>query len=53
MVPCAHRVFNPNGISIGSAVFAGLSSVTDRLHYSGRYRLTIDRINLGSTGDAV
>ena len=25
------RVLNPNGISIGSAVFAGLTSVTDRL----------------------
>jgi len=24
------RVLNPNGISIGSAVFAGLTSVTDR-----------------------
>jgi len=24
------RVHNPNGISIGSAVFAGLTSVTDR-----------------------
>ena len=25
------RVINPNGIVIGSAVFAGLTSVTDRL----------------------
>jgi len=24
------RVLNPNGISIGAAVFAGLTSVTDR-----------------------
>jgi len=31
MVPnWAHRVLNPNGISIGVAVFAGLTSVTDR-----------------------
>jgi len=30
MVSWAHRVINPNGISIGSAVFAGLTSVTDR-----------------------
>ena len=27
--PGASRVLNPNGISIGSAVFAGLTSVTD------------------------
>jgi len=31
MVLWAHLKFlNPNGISIGSAVFAGLSAVTDR-----------------------
>ena len=24
------RVLNPNGISIGSAIFAGLTTVTDR-----------------------
>jgi len=28
--PGPTQVFNPNGISIGSAVFAGLTSVTDR-----------------------
>jgi len=28
--PGLTRVFNPNGISIGSAVLAGLTSVTDR-----------------------
>jgi len=28
--PESTRVLNPNGISIGSAVFAGLTSVTDR-----------------------
>jgi len=40
--PGPARVLNPNGISIGSAVFAGLTSVierqtdrlTDRPHYS-------------------
>jgi len=30
MVPMPTRVDNPNGISIGSAVFAGLTVVTDR-----------------------
>jgi len=28
--PGPTRVLNPNGISIGSAIFAGLTSVTDR-----------------------
>jgi len=31
------RVLNPNGISIGSAVFAGLTSVTDRQTDRPRY----------------
>ena len=31
--PGPTRVFNPNGISIGSAIFAGFSSVTDRPRY--------------------
>jgi len=31
MVPWSPRVLNPNGISIGSAVFAGLTTVTDIL----------------------
>ena len=30
MLPGPTRVLNPNGISIGSAVFAGLTSVIDR-----------------------
>jgi len=30
MVPELTRVLNPNGILIGSAVFAGLTSVTNR-----------------------
>jgi len=29
-LPGPTQVFNPNGISIGSAIFAGLTSVTDR-----------------------
>jgi len=29
-IPLAYRAHNPNGISIGSAVFAELTSVTDR-----------------------
>jgi len=28
--PVASGVLNPNGISIGSAIFAGLKTVTDR-----------------------
>jgi len=31
MVPWAHPSPQPNGISIDSVVFAGLTSVTDRL----------------------
>ena len=47
------QVLNPNGISIGSAVFAGLSSVTDRQtdrqsDHATR-SLTIDRIYVRST----
>jgi len=30
MVPRAHQVLNPNGSLISAAVFAGLTSVTDR-----------------------
>jgi len=33
----ATRILNPNGISIGSAVFAGLTSVTDRQNDRPRY----------------
>jgi len=55
MVPWAHptQVLNSNGISIGSAVFAGLTSVTDRqtdrqTDHATR-SLTIDRIYVRST----
>ena len=44
------RVLNPNGISIGSAVFA-LTSVTDRQTTHTR-SVTIDRIYVRSTGYA-
>jgi len=55
------RVLNPNGISIGSAVFAGLTSVTDRQTDSLTNRptdhatrsVTTDCIYVRSTGDAV
>jgi len=35
------RVLNPNGISIGAAVFAGLTSVTDRPTDHGTRLVTI------------
>jgi len=47
------RAHNPNGISIGSTVFAGLTSVTDRPTDHSTRSITIDRIYLHSTGDAV
>jgi len=47
------RVLNPNGISIGSAVFAGLTSVTDRPSDDATRSVTKDRIYVCSTGDAV
>ena len=47
--PGPTRVVNLNGISVGSAVYAGLTSVTDRPTWS----VTIDRIYIRSTGDAV
>jgi len=43
------QVINPNGISIGSAVFAGLTSVTDRQTDHATRSLTIDRIYVRST----
>jgi len=39
------QVLNPNGSSIGAAVFAGLTSVTDR----PRYSVTIGRVYVRST----
>jgi len=52
-----NRVLNPNGISIGAAVFAGLTSVTDRQTDRptdhATQSVTIDHIYECSTGDAV
>jgi len=39
------RVLKPNSISIGAAVFAGLTSVTDRLTYHATRSVTIRRMN--------
>ena len=41
------QVLNPNGISIGSAIFAGLTSVTDHTTRS------VTSIYVRSTGDVV
>jgi len=47
------RVLNPNCISIGSTVFAGLTSVTVRQIDHATWSVTIDCIYVRSTGDAV
>jgi len=47
--PGPTRVLNPNGISIGSAVFAGLISVTDRPTDPGTRSVTVGRIYVQST----
>ena len=47
------RVLNPNGILIGSSVFAGITSVRDRQTDRATLSVTIDRIYIHSTGDAV
>jgi len=47
--PGPTRVLNPNGISIGSAVFAGLTSVTDRPTDHATRWVTVD---VCRTGDA-
>jgi len=47
--PGPTRVRNPNGISIGSAVFAGLTSVTDRPTDHATRSITIGRIYVRST----
>ena len=49
MVPWAHPSPQPNGISIGAAVFAGLTSVTDRRTDHTTRSVTIGRIYLRST----
>jgi len=46
MVPWRTRVLNPNGISIGSAVFAGFTSVTDRPTDRPRYSVGNNRPHL-------
>jgi len=51
--PGPTQVTNPNGISIGSAVFAGLTSVTDRPTDHATRSVTIGRIYVRSMGDAV
>jgi len=43
------RVLNPNGISIGATVFAGLTSVTDRPTDHATQSVTIGRIYVCST----
>jgi len=43
------QVLNPNGTLIGSAIFAGLTSVTDRPTDHATRSLTIDRIYVRST----
>jgi len=40
------QILNPNGISIGSAVLAGLTSVTDRPTDHATLSVTIDRTYL-------
>ena len=42
------RVHNPNGISIGSAVFAGLAIVTDRPTDRLRYSVRTNRLHLAN-----
>jgi len=42
------QVHNPNGISIGAAVFAGLTSVTDRLTDNATQSVTVGRIYVHS-----
>jgi len=50
--PGLTRVLSPNGISIGSAVFAGLTSVTDQQSDDATRLVTIDCIYVRSTGNA-
>jgi len=51
--PQSTRVLNPNGIWIGSSVFAGLTSVTERPTHHTTRSVTIDCIYVRSMGDAV
>jgi len=47
--PGPTRVVNPNGISIGAAIFAGLTSVTDRPTDHATRSITTGRIYVRST----
>ena len=47
--PGPNRILNPNGISIGSAIFAGLTSGTERLTHHTTRSVTIDRMYIRST----
>ena len=49
MVPWPTQVLNPNGISIRSLVFAGLTSVTDRQTTLLGRSVTVGRIYVHST----
>jgi len=49
MVPGPTQVLNPNGSSIGAAVFAGLTSVTDRPTDHATRSVRIGRIYARST----
>jgi len=49
MIPWAHLTHNPNSISIGSAVFAGLTTVTDRPTDHATPSVTIGRVYVRST----
>jgi len=49
MVPGPTQVLNPNGSSIGAAVFAGLTSVTDRQTDHATRSVRIGRIYVRST----
>jgi len=51
--PGPTQVLNANSISIGSAIVAGLTSVTDRPTDHATRLVTIDCIYVNSTGDAV
>jgi len=53
MVPWAHLSLQLKRFSIGSAVFTGLTSVTDRQTDHATRLVTTDRFYVRSTGDAV
>jgi len=54
MVPLAQPTpYNPNGILIGSAVFAWITIVTDRPTDRPRYSVCSNRTHLRSTGTAM